>query len=75
MLSVHYAGALLQSGELEGLEDRLQDAERWLNTIADVRERPEAPSASMVVWTKRSFAVSPAQSPCTAPDRPWFWAM
>ena len=33
--------ALLVSGELEGVEDRLRDAERWLDTTADRRERPE----------------------------------
>jgi len=30
VLSVHFAWALLTSGELEGVEARLQDAERWL---------------------------------------------
>ena len=32
VLSVAYAGALLASGELEGVEARLRDAERWLDT-------------------------------------------
>ena len=32
VLSVGYAGALLASGELEGVEARLRDAERWLAT-------------------------------------------
>jgi LuxR family maltose regulon positive regulatory protein len=35
VLSVYYAGALLQSGELEGIEARLRDAERWLNPGLD----------------------------------------
>lgn len=35
VLSVYYAGTLLQSGELEGIEARLHDAERWLNTGLD----------------------------------------
>ena len=30
VLSVHYAGTLLVNGELEGVEARLRDAERWL---------------------------------------------
>ncbi len=30
VLSVHFAGALLQSGQIEGVEARLRDAERWL---------------------------------------------
>ena len=35
VLSVGYAWALLLSGELEGVEARLRDAERWLDTTAD----------------------------------------
>jgi LuxR family maltose regulon positive regulatory protein len=45
VLSVHYAGSLLVSGVLEGVEARLRDAERWLDTAAEGPERPEAPSA------------------------------
>lgn len=30
VLSVYYAGTLLLSGQIEGVESRLQDAERWL---------------------------------------------
>ena len=30
VLSVNFAGVLLMGGELEGVEDRLRDAERWL---------------------------------------------
>jgi LuxR family maltose regulon positive regulatory protein len=55
VLSVHFAGTLLQGGELEGVEARLRDAERWLNTTADVRARPEAPSAEMVVVDEEEF--------------------
>jgi LuxR family maltose regulon positive regulatory protein len=35
VLSNAYVGALLSSGELEGVEARLRDAERWLDTTAD----------------------------------------
>ena len=35
VLSVHYAGALLLGGQLEGVEARLRDAERWLEPMAD----------------------------------------
>jgi LuxR family transcriptional regulator, maltose regulon positive regulatory protein len=45
VLSVHYAGALLLGGQLEGVEARLLDAERWLDTPADMDVQPEAPSA------------------------------
>jgi LuxR family transcriptional regulator, maltose regulon positive regulatory protein len=55
VLSVAYAGVLQQGGELEGVEDRLRDAERWLGTTADKRERPETPSAEMVVVDEEEF--------------------
>jgi LuxR family transcriptional regulator, maltose regulon positive regulatory protein len=60
VLSVVYAGALQQGGEIEGVEDRLRDAERWLDTTADRRERPEAPSAEMVVTDEEAFRRLPA---------------
>lgn len=47
VLSVQYADALMLSGKFEGVEARLRDAERWLDTpTADVSggERPQAPS-------------------------------
>jgi LuxR family maltose regulon positive regulatory protein len=40
VLSVHYAGTLLQNGHLDGVESRLRDAERWLDMPADLNERP-----------------------------------
>jgi LuxR family maltose regulon positive regulatory protein len=49
VLSVVYAHLLLDGGEVDGVEDRLQDAERWLDTTADSGARPGAPSAAMVV--------------------------
>jgi LuxR family maltose regulon positive regulatory protein len=49
VLSVWYAHALLASGELAGVEDRLRDAERWLDTLPAGRERPENPAAMVVV--------------------------
>jgi LuxR family maltose regulon positive regulatory protein len=63
VLSVHYAGALLLNGKLEGVEARLRDAERWLDTTADGRERLEASSAEtrpepgrrMVVMDEEEF--------------------
>ena len=39
VLSVHYAGTLLQRGRLDGVEARLRDPERWLDTTADASER------------------------------------
>jgi LuxR family maltose regulon positive regulatory protein len=55
VLNVHYAGTLLQSGRLEGVEDRMRDAEQWLDTKADVGERSEASSAGMVVVDQEEF--------------------
>ncbi|MEO8956449.1 MAG: AAA family ATPase [Ktedonobacteraceae bacterium] len=55
VLSVHYAGALLLNGELEGVEARLRDAERWLDTSADRAELAPAPSAEMIVVDEAEF--------------------
>jgi LuxR family maltose regulon positive regulatory protein len=49
VLSVGYAGALLLGGELEGVEARLEDAERRLGTTTDAHLGPEAWSAEVVV--------------------------
>jgi LuxR family maltose regulon positive regulatory protein len=51
VLSIEYVGALLSNGELDGLEDRLRDAERWLETTDDGRER----LADMVVMDEVEF--------------------
>ncbi len=55
VLSVAYAYALFGGGELEAAEARLRDAERWLDTTADMRARPESPAAGMVVVDKEEF--------------------
>jgi LuxR family transcriptional regulator, maltose regulon positive regulatory protein len=55
VLSVGYAGALLVSGELEGVEARLRGAERWLDTTADRTELALAPSAEMIVVDEAEF--------------------
>ncbi|MBI1279219.1 MAG: helix-turn-helix transcriptional regulator [Anaerolineaceae bacterium] len=47
VLSVHYAGVLLQSGRLEGVETRLRDAERWLE--------PQVDKTEMVVVDAKEF--------------------
>jgi LuxR family transcriptional regulator, maltose regulon positive regulatory protein len=38
VLSIHYAGSLLQAGKLEGVEARLRDAEQWLQRKAAMGE-------------------------------------
>jgi LuxR family maltose regulon positive regulatory protein len=52
VLCVDYAYALFGGGELEAVESRLQDAERWLDTTAD--------SAGMVVVDEEEFRRLPA---------------
>jgi LuxR family maltose regulon positive regulatory protein len=59
VLSAGYASALVSSGVLEGVEARLRDAERWLATTADMRERPESPAAGMVVVDEEEFRCLP----------------
>lgn len=54
VLSVGYAGALMVSGQLEGVEARLRDAERWLDTT-DAQEAPRARSTAMVVVDEEGF--------------------
>ncbi|HEY0605008.1 MAG TPA: AAA family ATPase, partial [Herpetosiphonaceae bacterium] len=41
VLSAEYATTLMMVGVLEGVADRLQDAERWLDPTADPRARPD----------------------------------
>ena len=47
VLSVYYA--FTDGVGFEAAEARLRDAERWLDATADTNDRPEAPSAEMVV--------------------------
>ena len=55
VLSVAQAHVLLSIGELEGVENRLQDAERWLDTTAEKNEKLEASLAEMIVVDKEEF--------------------
>ena len=55
VLIVGYAGALLLGGELEGVEARLEDAERWLDTTTGTHVGPEASPAGMVVVDDEEF--------------------
>ena len=61
VLSVSFAGALLARGELEGVEGRLRDAERWLDGAAGIGQGSQAPSAEMVVVDDEEFRRLPAQ--------------
>jgi len=60
VLSVAYASELLGRGELETAEARLQDAERWLEATASMRERSDASSREMVVVDEAQFRALPA---------------
>ena len=60
VLSVYFAGVLLMSGELEGIEGRLRDAERWLEPATGHREEPQDPSAEMFVTDEEEFRRLPA---------------
>lgn len=55
VLSAGYAWALLACGEFEASLNRLQDAERWLGSTEDMRERTETPLAEMVVVDEEEF--------------------
>ena len=58
VLAVGFIGALMSSGELEDVEDRLSDAERWLEPAGDV-EGGWAPPAGMVVVDEAELARLP----------------
>jgi len=57
VLSVWYAEALLDKGELEGVEARLRDAERWLETL-DARE---AEAVGPVIVDQETFRRLPGE--------------
>ncbi len=60
VLSLAYARALLNSGDLEAAEARLRDAERWMETLAAGSERPQAPVTKMIVVDVAQFRTLPA---------------
>ena len=51
VLSVLYVAAMMSNGEIEGVEDRLRDAEQWLDMMDEMHERP----AEMVVVNEEEF--------------------
>jgi LuxR family maltose regulon positive regulatory protein len=60
VLSVYFAGVLLLFGELEGVEGRLRDAERWLAPATGGGAEPQARSAEMVVADEEEYRHLPA---------------
>jgi LuxR family maltose regulon positive regulatory protein len=61
VLSVHFAGALLSGGEFEGVEDRLRDAERWLDATTARHEGAPARPTEMVVADEEEYRRLPAE--------------
>jgi LuxR family transcriptional regulator, maltose regulon positive regulatory protein len=59
VLIVGYAGVLLLGGELEGVEARLEDAERWLDMTTGTHVGPEASPVGMVVVDDEEFRALP----------------
>ncbi len=59
VLAVGFIGVLMTSGEFEGVEDRLRDAERWLEPTGDGADATRAPPAGMVVVDQQEFARLP----------------
>jgi len=55
VLSTGYAKVCIFFGEFGGVEPRLRDAERWLDTTADMHARPESLAAGMVVVDEKEF--------------------
>ena len=55
VLGAQYGFSLLGSGVIEGVEARLRDAERWLDTMTDMNERPAASPAGMIVVDEEEF--------------------
>jgi LuxR family maltose regulon positive regulatory protein len=55
VLSNAYAGSLLVRGEVEGVEARLRDAERWLDAMAEAPTGPKGRSAAMIVVDEAAF--------------------
>ncbi|MFC0682784.1 protein kinase [Lysobacter korlensis] len=43
VLSLGLVGAMLSTGQVEGVEPRLRDAERWLDDAGSVRDGPDQP--------------------------------
>ncbi|MBK9925083.1 MAG: NACHT domain-containing protein [Anaerolineales bacterium] len=51
VLSIAFVGTIMSSGEIEGVEVRLQDAERWQDIVVNGSERPK----DMVVMNEDEF--------------------
>jgi LuxR family maltose regulon positive regulatory protein len=61
VLSAAYAMTLLSCGKLAGVEDRLRDAEQWLEPPTARYAGPDAPMAAMVVVDDAAFRWLPGE--------------
>ena len=71
VLNIGFVGALVSGGQLEGVKERLRDAERWLDAGTAGSARSKPPSGEMVVATLRNFRACRARSRCIVPR--WLW--
>ncbi len=55
VLSDTYAGSLLVRGEVDGVEERLRDAERWFDATGTSAAEPSAGAGAMVVVDEVAF--------------------
>ena len=60
VLAVGYVGSRMVSGDLEGVEARLRQAERWLEKAPLGRQAPESRPRGMVVVDEETFRRLPA---------------
>ena len=59
VLAVGFVAALMAGNEFEGVEERLRDAERWLEPAAGDRKELHAPSEGMVVVDEQELSRLP----------------
>jgi LuxR family maltose regulon positive regulatory protein len=55
VLTIGYVGILMARGEIEGVEARLRDAERWLDPATATGEAPKEPAAKPMVVDESAF--------------------
>ncbi len=59
-LSVEYAWALMDTGELEASEERLRDAERWLDATGNIRMQSNDSLGTTIIADEKQLRILPA---------------